>query len=62
MEAVEANIERCLDGDQTSYEALYNAFAPGIYRLCYSILLQKQDAEDVTQEETAPRPLFRRCR
>jgi len=50
MEAVEQNIARCLDGDQTSYEALYNAFAPGIYRLCYSILLHKQDAEDVTQE------------
>ncbi len=50
MVAIEPIIERCLEGDQSCYEALYNEFAPSIYRLCYSILLHKQDAEDVTQE------------
>lgn len=47
---LETLILRCLKGDQTSYEAIYSQFAPGIYRLCYSLLLHKQDAEDVTQE------------
>jgi len=43
-------IARCLDGDQTGYTALYDTFAAGIYRLCYSLLLNRQDAEDVAQE------------
>lgn len=43
-------IQRCLRGDQQSYEALYQLHAPGIYRLSYSLLLNQQDAEDVTQE------------
>ncbi|MEO0595228.1 MAG: sigma-70 family RNA polymerase sigma factor, partial [Chloroflexota bacterium] len=29
---------------------LYNHYAAGIYRLCYGIVLNKQDAEDVVQE------------
>lgn len=40
----------CLHGDQTAYQALYDQFAPGIYRLCYSLLLNREDAEDVMQE------------
>ncbi len=47
---LETLIARCLQGDQSSYEAIYSQFAPGIYRLCYSLLLHKQDAEDVMQE------------
>jgi len=47
---MQAIIKRCLEGDQQSYEALYHEFAGGIYRLCYSILLNRQDAEDVAQE------------
>jgi RNA polymerase sigma-70 factor (ECF subfamily) len=47
---VDATISRCLSGDQTGYASLYNTFAPGIYRLCYSLVLNRQDAEDVTQE------------
>lgn len=47
---MQAIIKRCLEGDQQSYEALYREFAGGIYRLCYSILLNRQDAEDVAQE------------
>jgi RNA polymerase sigma-70 factor (ECF subfamily) len=50
MHAVDPVIKRCLEGDQQSYAALYHEFAGGIYRLCYSILLNRQDAEDVTQE------------
>lgn len=50
MQAIEPIIQRCLEGDQQSYEALYHEFAGGIYRLCYSILLNQQDAEDVMQE------------
>lgn len=46
----EALIARCLGGDQGAYEALYSRYAPGIYRLCYSLLLHRQDAEDVLQE------------
>lgn len=43
-------IQRCLQGDQSGYEALYNRFAPGIYRLCYSLLLNREDSEDVAQD------------
>jgi RNA polymerase sigma-70 factor (ECF subfamily) len=43
-------IARCLSGDQTAYSALYTLYASGVYRLCYSLLFQRQDAEDVTQE------------
>jgi RNA polymerase sigma-70 factor (ECF subfamily) len=49
-EDVNSLIERCLSGDQTGYTALYEVFATGIYRLCYSLLLNCQDAEDVAQE------------
>lgn len=43
-------IARCLAGDQAAYSALYTLYASGVYRLCYSLLFQRQDAEDVTQE------------
>lgn len=46
----EALIARCLASDQQAYAALYNASAPGMYRLAYSILLNSHDAEDVLQE------------
>jgi RNA polymerase sigma-70 factor (ECF subfamily) len=49
-ESVETTVARCLAGDQTGYASLYNSFAPGTYRLCYSLVLNRQDAEDVTQE------------
>lgn len=49
-EALDTTIARCLAGDQTGYASLYEAFAPGIYRLCYGLVLNRQDAEDVTQE------------
>ncbi|HEX3051798.1 MAG TPA: RNA polymerase sigma factor [Aggregatilineaceae bacterium] len=43
-------IVRCLRGDQTAYATLYERYAPGLYRLAYSVLLEEQDAEDVVQE------------
>ena len=49
-EEVESSIARALRGDQTGYAALYEVFATGIYRLCYSLLFNREDAEDVMQE------------
>lgn len=46
----QALIEACLQGDQTAYAALYDRFAAGIYRLCYGLLLNREDAEDIAQE------------
>ena len=43
-------MRRSLQGDQTAYTALYDQFAPDVYRLAYSVLLHQQDAEDVVQE------------
>jgi RNA polymerase sigma-70 factor (ECF subfamily) len=40
----------CRAGDQTGYASLYDLYAAGLYRLCYGLLLQKEDAEDVAQE------------
>jgi RNA polymerase sigma-70 factor (ECF subfamily) len=48
--SAEQLIARCLGGDQSAYEALYSLYAPSVYRLCYSLLLNRQDAEDVLQE------------
>lgn len=50
QETIQQSIERALQGDQTAYKALYDHFADGIYRLCYSLVLNKEDAEDVVQE------------
>ena len=47
---VEAVIERSLAGDQHGYAELYDLFASGAYRLCYSLLMNEQDAEDILQE------------
>lgn len=46
----EALIIQCLEGDQTAYAALYERYASGLYRLCYSLVLERHDAEDVAQE------------
>jgi len=43
-------VGRCLRGEQQAFESLYSAIAPSVYRLAYSILLHRQDAEDVVQE------------
>lgn len=43
-------IERCKGGDEGAFSGFYDSAAPGVYRLAFSILLHKQDAEDVVQE------------
>lgn len=48
--AVQGLIERCLSGDETAYGALYDQFANTIYRLTYSMLQHKEDAEEVLQD------------
>ena len=47
---IDATIARALHGDQTAYAALYDQYAAGLYRLCYSLLMNEQDAEDILQE------------
>jgi RNA polymerase sigma-70 factor (ECF subfamily) len=49
-EAIEALIPKCLTGDQAAFAELYEQCAPLIYRLCYGLLVNRQDAEDVMQE------------
>lgn len=49
-DTTEALIARCLAGDQTAFATLYDQCAPSIYRLCYGLLMNRQDAEDVMQE------------
>jgi RNA polymerase sigma-70 factor (ECF subfamily) len=45
-----ALIERCLNGDESAYVALYNAYSTMIYRLNYSLLQHQEDAEEVLQD------------
>ncbi len=47
---IDAIIERALGGDQTGYAELYDRFAASLYRLCYSLLMNEQDSEDILQE------------
>lgn len=47
---IDATIARALHGDQSAYATLYDQFAAGLYRLCYSLLMNEQDAEDILQE------------
>lgn len=47
---IDTLIANSIEGDQTSYQQLYEHFAAGLYRLCYGLLLNRQDAEDVVQE------------
>ncbi len=46
----EAIIARCLTGEETAYVALYNLYAGMIYRLVYSMLQEREDAEEVLQD------------
>jgi RNA polymerase sigma-70 factor (ECF subfamily) len=41
---------RCLAGEESAYLAVYNQYAAAIYRLCYSLLQDRQDAEEVLQD------------
>lgn len=43
-------IQRCLAGEDTAFVALYNQYASMIYRLCFSLLQNREDAEEVLQD------------
>ena len=46
----DALIARCLAGDERAFDLLYDQHAADIYRLCYNLLQQQQDAEEVLQD------------
>lgn len=50
QEQIIAWIEQALAGQQSAFASLYDHFSAGTYRLCYGLVLNKQDAEDVVQE------------
>ncbi len=43
-------IARCLQGEDAAYTALYDKYAAYIYRLSYSLLQHREDAEEVLQD------------
>ena len=47
---ITAWIQQALKGKQSAYAELYEHFSAGIYRLCYGLVLNREDAEDVLQE------------
>lgn len=47
---LQALIARCLAGEELAYVALYNEYAEMIYRLNFSLLQHKEDAEEVLQD------------
>lgn len=49
-DSIESLLARCLGGDQQAYQALFDLYAAGLYRLCYNLLLNRDDAEDVAQD------------
>jgi RNA polymerase sigma-70 factor (ECF subfamily) len=50
-------IRRCQQGDRLALEALVRRYQNYVYRLCYLVMHNEQDAEDMTQET-----LLRACR
>lgn len=46
----QALIDCARNGNQSCYKKLYDRYADGVYRLCYGLVLNQQDAEDVVQE------------
>jgi RNA polymerase sigma-70 factor (ECF subfamily) len=43
-------VEQCLAGKESAYVEVYNQYAGIIYRLCFSLLRHKEDAEEVLQD------------
>lgn len=43
-------IALCLRGDQAAYAALYRVYAGDVYRLVYSLIGHREDAEEVVQD------------
>lgn len=54
---IEDLIYRCQRGDKLALEALVRRYQNYVYRLCYLVMHNEQDAEDMTQET-----LLRACR
>lgn len=45
-----AIVRKAIDGDESSYKALYSNYAKAMYNICLRLLNNKADAEDVLQE------------
>lgn len=43
-------VNRCLTGDQPSFQTLVDRFRGQVFGLCFRMLGQREDAEDATQE------------
>jgi RNA polymerase sigma-70 factor (ECF subfamily) len=43
-------IQRCLEGDEIAFQTLYNQHSGMVYRLAFSLLQHKEDAEEVLQD------------
>lgn len=43
-------IRRCREGDQLAFGALVRQYADYVYRLCFLVMRNEQDAEDMAQE------------
>lgn len=43
-------IQRCLDGEELAFQTLYNQNSGMVYRLAFSLLQNKEDAEEVLQD------------
>lgn len=43
-------VRKAIEGDESSYKALYSKYAKAMYNICLRLLNNKQDAEDVLQE------------
>jgi len=49
-EQIQDWIEQGLQGKQEAFHHIYNHFVKGVYRLCYSLVPNHHDAEDVLQD------------
>lgn len=47
---LEALLELCLRGQQDAYASLYGEYVAQLYRLCYGLLQDRRDAEEVVQD------------
>lgn len=50
LDETQGLIQRCLQGDEAAYVALYQKHAALIYRLAYGLLQHREDAEEVLQD------------
>ena len=43
-------VERCLRGDEKAFEELLNKYKASVYSICYRMVRNHSDAEDLSQE------------